>query len=64
MVPIEESRNFSINNKSLKNDSNDEVKIIEDRLSYNFLPVIPFAAPRNNKTKMVQFSKTIDFIKK
>ena len=60
MVPIEESRNFSINNKTLKNDSNDEVKKIEDRLSYNFLPVIPFAAPRNNKTKMVQFSKTID----
>ena len=59
MVPIEESRNFSINNKSLKSNSHG-VKKIENRLSYNFLPVIPFAAPRNNKTKMVQFSKTID----
>jgi hypothetical protein len=59
MVPIEESRNSSISNKSLKSNSHG-VKKIENRLSYNFLPVIPFAAPRNNKTKMVQFSKTID----
>ena len=57
MVPIEETlKNVKVK-RIIKPQS--QVNIIE-RYSYNSLPVLPFAAPRNNKTKMIQFSKTID----
>ena len=57
MVPIEETlKNVQVK-KTIKPQS--QVNIIERHL-YNSLPVLPFAAPRNNKTKMIQFSKTID----
>ena len=57
MVPIEETlKNVQVK-RIIKPQS--QVNIIE-RYSYNSLPVLPFAAPRNNKTKMIQFSKTID----
>jgi len=58
MVPIEETlKNVEVNKRKITPQS--QVNIIE-RYSYNNLPVLPFAAPRNNKTKMIQFSKTID----
>ena len=57
MVPIEETlKNVEVK-RIIKHQS--QVNIIE-RYTYNNLPVLPFAAPRNNKTKMIQFSKTID----
>ena len=57
MVPIEETlKNVQVK-RIIKPQS--QVNIFE-RYSYNSLPVLPFAAPRNNKTKMIQFSKTID----
>ena len=57
MVPIEETlKNVEIK-RIIKPEP--QANIIE-RYSYNNLPVLPFAAPRNNKTKMIQFSKTID----
>ena len=57
MVPIEETLKNVRVKRIIKPQS--QVNIIE-RYSYNSLPVLPFAAPRNNKTKMIQFSKTID----
>mgnify|MGYP001161250763 CR=1 FL=1 len=60
MVPIEETTNSYANNKKFRENIDSKKKDLENKLSYNFLPVIPFAAPRNNKTKMIQFSKTID----
>ena len=58
MVPIEKTIDNRKSNKKIESDSKN---IFQNSYSYNFLPVIPFAAPRNNKTKMIQFSKTIDF---
>ena len=57
MVPIQETlKNIEVK-KTIKPKS--QLNIIE-RYAYSNLPIIPFAAPRNNKTKMIQFSKTID----
>ncbi len=57
MVPIEETLKKSNALKLEIKEKNDSLKEI---YAYNNLPVLPFAAPRNNKTKMIQFSKTID----
>ena len=63
MVPIEQT---IINRSNMKTQgkSNSFVesnfRSAAKKYSYNVLPVIPFPAPRNNKTKMIQFSKTID----
>ncbi len=56
MVPIEQTLGAT-KNKILEPIEQEKV---EYRFSYNSLPIVPYAAPRNNKTKMVQFSKTID----
>lgn len=58
MVPIEKTID---NRNSTKKVESGSKNILKNTYSYNILPVIPFAAPRNNKTKMIQFSKTIDF---
>ena len=58
MVPIEKTID---NRNSTKKVESESKNILKNTYSYNILPVIPFAAPRNNKTKMIQFSKTIDF---
>ncbi len=58
MVPIEKTID---NRNSTKKVESVSKNILKNTYSYNILPVIPFAAPRNNKTKMIQFSKTIDF---
>ena len=57
MVPIEETLKKS-NTLKLGIEKKDDR--LEEIYAYHKLPVIPFAAPRNNKTKMIQFSKTID----
>jgi len=56
MVPIEETlkKSNELKFEVEKKDSRFEI------YAYNNLPVLPFAAPRNSKTKMIQFSKTID----
>ena len=56
MVPIEES-NKRISEKQNSNLNEREIKEI---LKYNSLPVLPFSAPRNNKTKITQFTRKID----
>ena len=58
MVPIEKTID---NRNSTKKVESGSKNILKNTYSYNILPVIPFAAPRNNKTKMIQFSNTIDF---
>ncbi len=58
MVPIEKTIDNRNSSKKVESGSKN---ILKNTYSYNILPVIPFAAPRNNKTKMIQFSKTIDF---
>ena len=57
MVPIEETLKKS---NALKLEIKEKNDSLEEIYAYNNLPVLPFAAPRNNKTKMIQFSKTID----
>ncbi len=61
MIPIEQTlKSNSFSNLELINSSNEKKLDSLSRFSYNQLPVIPFAAPRNNTTKMIQFSKTIN----
>ncbi len=57
MVPIEETLKKSNSSKFEIEKKNSRLKEV---YAYSNLPVLPFAAPRNNKTKMIQFSKTID----
>ena len=60
MIPIEQTLKSNIISK-VKDFEESKGKIIRrNKFSYNELPVLPFAAPRNSKTKMIQFSKTID----
>ena len=61
MIPIEQTlKSNSFSNLEFINSSNEKKLDSVSRFSYNQLPVIPFAAPRNNTTKMIQFSKTIN----
>lgn len=58
MVPLELTTMQKSNTKKTKPKKN--FNLTNSQFVYNNMPVIPFAAPRNNKTKMIQFSKTID----
>ena len=57
MVPIDEHIKKKEQFKLMPNER--EKKIFLEK-TYNTLPVFPFSAPRNNKTKIIQFSKTLD----
>ena len=59
MVPIEQSQKRNIEEPANK------IRSITPRIEfkkglYSNLPVLPFSAPRNNKTKIIQLSKTVD----
>ena len=59
MVPIEQSQKKNIEEPVNK------IRSITPRIEfknglYSNLPVLPFSAPRNNKTKIIQLSKTVD----
>ena len=59
MVPIEESSK-RISEKQNSNLNEREIKKEILKRNYNSLPVLPFSAPRNNKTKITQFTRKID----
>ena len=59
MVPIEQSQKQIINQKFDNKIFREDNDFIFEK-KYSGLPVIPFSAPRNNKTKITQFTRKVD----